>query len=114
MSCDTRARPGQSLSERKIEVREAVAKLAAALVSGRVKPVIGAQGAIAFPDWTEGRNARVTDACAYRLIMSTGSALAKAAIARAEQLAGRVVDARVIMHGAHSHDGGVTWHNHRG
>jgi hypothetical protein len=52
----------------------------------------------------------VTDACAYRRLVVSGSALAKAAIARAEQLAGRQVDRRVLAHGAHSHDGGKTWH----
>jgi hypothetical protein len=52
----------------------------------------------------------VTDACAYRRIMATNSALARAAIARAEQLSGRSVDKAAVAHGMHSHDGGVTWH----
>ena len=60
---------------------------------GRAKAIISrATGSIAFRGWVEGEQARVTDACGYRLILSTGSALAKQAIARAEQLAGRTVD----------------------
>ena len=43
---------------------------------------------MAFVGLSDDERARVTDACAYRRIMSTGSALARAAIARAEQ-AGR-------------------------
>jgi hypothetical protein len=43
--------------------------------------------------------------------MSTGSALAKAAIARAEQVAGRTVDRQAIAHGHYSHDGGRSWHH---
>lgn len=83
--------------------------LDAAIVAGRVKVKVGPQGAIAFDGWNENRN-RVTDACAYRRLMVEGSALAKNAIARAEQLAGRTVDKQVIGQGVHSHDGGQTWH----
>ena len=55
----------------------------------------------------------VTDACAYRRLMATGPALAKAAIARAEQMAGRSVDKMAVAHGHHTHDG-VHWHTHKG
>ena len=48
-------------------------------------------------------------ACAYRRIMATGSAIAKMEIARAEAMAGRGVDRRVLSQGIHSHDGGQTW-----
>jgi hypothetical protein len=40
--------------------------------------------------------------------------MARLAIQRAEQLAGRSVDRAVIGHGTHSHDGGRTWHEHKG
>ncbi len=110
MPCDTRALPNQTLTERKAEVRAAVTKLAADLAAGRVKPVIGKQGGIAFQGWSETDRARVTDACAYRTLMVTGSALAKATIARAEQLAGRAVDKKALAAGVHSHDGGHHWH----
>ena len=112
MPCDTRLLKGQTISQRKAEVRDAVAKLNREIIAGRVKPVVGPQGAIAFQRWTDEDCSAVTDACAFRMLMISGSALAKAAIARAEQLAGRSVDRRVIAHGVHSHDDGRTWHDH--
>lgn len=56
------------------------------------------------------RRARVSDVCGYRLLMATGAPLAKQAIARAEQLAGRTVSRQAVANGHHSHDGGHTWH----
>jgi hypothetical protein len=114
MPCDTRLKPKQTLQQRAEEVRRAVARLSDALASGRVKARVGPQGAIAFEGFTDAERDGVTDACAYRRLMVTGSALAKAAIARAEQIAGRSIDRRVLTHGAHSHDGGHTWHDHKG
>jgi hypothetical protein len=114
MPCDTRLKPKQTLQQRAEEVRRAVARLSEALVSGRVKVKVGSQGAIAFEGWSETERDGVTDTCAYRRLMVTGSALAKAAIARAEQVAGHSVDRRVLVHGVHSHDGGHTWHKHKG
>jgi hypothetical protein len=113
MACDTRLKPRQTLSERKAEVKQAVAKLDALLARGAVKPKVGPQGAIAFLDWLDSDREGVTDGCAYRQVMTGGSALAKAAIARAEALAGRQVDKATVAQGAHSHDGGRTWrHGH--
>jgi hypothetical protein len=114
MPCDRRLRRGQTISQRKTEIRDSVTKLAKLLAEKKVKPVIGPQGAIAFKGWTEQDRADVSDACAYRQLMVHGSALAKAEIARAEQLAGRSVNKQIIGHGAHSHDGGHTWHDHKG
>lgn len=114
MPCDTRLRRGQTISQRKQEVRDAVAKLSQRLAAKQVKPVIGPQGAIAFAGWTEDDRNGVTDACAYRQLMVHGSGLAKAEIARAEQLSGRSVNKQVVGHGAHSHDGGHSWHHHKG
>lgn len=114
MPCDTRpVRQNQTLSERKAEVRTAILKLAEALAAGRVRPVVGPQGAIAFQGWLNEDRAFVSDACAYRLVMSTGSAAAKLAIARAEQLAGRSVNRQALAQGTHGHFGpnGLTWHN---
>lgn len=110
MPCDTKAREGQTLTERKAEVRSAIAALAAALTAGRARAVIGPQGAVAFGGWQEGQTARVTDACAYRMILAGSNALAKQAIARAEALAGRGVSRQAVTAGHHSHDGGNTWH----
>jgi hypothetical protein len=110
MPCDTKFRPGQTLTERKEEVKKAVSRLDQLLASKKVKLVIGAQGAIAFAGWTEEDRGRVSDLCAYRRIMTTGSALARAEIARAEQMSGRTVNKQVIGQGVHSHDGGRTFH----
>lgn len=111
MACDTQPVKGQTLTERKAEVRDVIARLAADIVAGKVKPVVGPQGAIAFAGWTDRR--QVSDGCAYRFLMSTGSAMAKAMIARAEILAGRPVDRKVVAAGVHSHNGGASWsHGH--
>lgn len=113
MPCDTVRKPNQTLSERKAEVLKAVERLDALLKKRQVKVRIGPQGAIAFDGFDADRNG-VTDACAYRRIMATGSTLAKMEIARAEQLAGRSVNRQAVAVGAHSHDGGHTWHDHKG
>jgi len=112
MVCDTRLKRNQTIQERATEVRRAVMRLSEGLVAGRIKTIVGLQGAIAFEGFSAEDRDGITDACAYRLLMISGSSLAKAAIARAEQLAGRSVDRRVIARGAHSHDGGRTWHDH--
>jgi hypothetical protein len=112
MACDTRLKPRQTIQERAREVRAAVERLAAALASGRVRPVISAQGGVTFAGWDETSRDGVTDACAYRTIMNTGSAMSRALIERAEALAGRKIDRKVLASGHHSHDGGATWHKH--
>jgi hypothetical protein len=114
MPCDLRLKPKQTISQRADEVRRMVEKLSAGLASGRYKVVVSRQGAIAFAGLTEAERDGVTDACAYRRIMSTGSQAAKLAIMRAEQLAGVSVNRQVLAHGVHSHDSGVTWsHGHK-
>jgi hypothetical protein len=110
MPCDTKLRPKQTRAQRIAEIKKAIARLESKLAKRQVKAVVGPQGSIAFAGWVEER-AGITDACAYRRIMTTGSALARAEIARVEQLAGRSVDRRVVASGVHSHDGGVTWHD---
>lgn len=111
MPCDTKLKPRQTISERAAEVRNVVANLARALVSGKVRVRVSKEGGIAFDGLTDQERDGVTDACAYRRIMATGSALAKAKIVQAETLAGRTVDRTAIAHGLHSHDGGKTWHH---
>src|SRR5882672_1035829 len=110
MPCDTKLKPKQTIQQRAEEIRGVVARLVAGLTSGKIKPKISSQGAVAFDGLTETDRDGVTDACAYRRVMATGSSLAKAAIARAEQMAGRSVDRHALTHGHHSHDGGKTWH----
>lgn len=112
MPCDTQTLPSQTLSQRKAEVKKAVQRLAELLAANKVKARVGRQGAIAFEGWLAADRSRVSDACAYRLIMSTGTVTAKLAIARAEQLAGRSVDKQVVASGVHLH--GDHWHDHKG
>jgi hypothetical protein len=113
MPCDRKLKAGQTVQQRANDIRKAVERIGNGLANGSVKVKVGPQGAIAFVGVTEADRDGVTDACAYRRIMVSGSAFAKAAILRAEQLAGRAVDKRVIGQGAHSHDGGRTWHDHK-
>lgn len=112
MPCDTfRKNAGQSLEQRKKEVRATVGALNIALMRGRVKVVVGPQGAVSFSGWAEADRNGVTDACAYRRLMVEGSAIAKAEIAKAERLSGRSINRQVLAAGVHSHDGGQTWND---
>jgi hypothetical protein len=113
MPCDTKLKAGQSITQRKEEIRDTVARLARALVTGQVKAIVSAQGAVAFQGWTDADRNRVTDSCAYRQIMATGTAQAKLKIQAAEQLAGRTVSRQAIGNGGqglHAHNG--VWHGH--
>ena len=112
MPCDRKLKPKQTISERAKEVREAVARLSQALIAGRVKVTLGPQNAIAFQGWDETSRDGVGDVCAYRILMSTGTAMARLALE--EALGGRTVNKVAIGQGTHSHDGGRTWHSHKG
>jgi hypothetical protein len=76
-----------------------------------VKARVGPQGAIAFAGIADDERDGVTDACVYRRIMATGSALSRHMIAKAEQVAGHSVNRQVVGQGVHSHDGGGSWHS---
>jgi len=110
MPCDTRLKPRQTIQSRKAEIQKVIERLSKGLTSGAIRVKVGPQGGIAFIGLSTEERDGVTDACAYRRLMVTGSSLAKAAIARAEQLAGRTVDRMAVAQGVHSHDGGHTWH----
>lgn len=111
MPCDTiRSTPRQTVAERMAEVRSASARIAALLASKKVQVKIGPQGAVTFIGIPDQDRVGMTDACIYRRIMASGTHGAKMAIAKAEQLAGRTADKKVIAQGVHSHDGGHTWH----
>jgi hypothetical protein len=114
MPCDTKLKPKQTIQQRATEIRAMVAALAQGLASNRVRVKIGPTGGVAFEGLTDQERDGVTDACAYRRIMATGSALAKAKIAAAEALSGRSVNREAVAHGHHSHDNGATWHTHKG
>lgn len=113
MPCDTKIRRKQTLAERKEEIKTSVATIDKLISAGRVKVVVDkATGAVAFTGIDETVRADMTDACVYRRILSQGSALAKMALQRAEQMAGRRVDGGALAQGIHSHDGGATWGRH--
>jgi hypothetical protein len=112
MPCDTKTKRGQTLQQRATEVRGVVEATGRKLASGQVKVKVGPQGGVAFTGLTEIERDGVTDACLLRRLMSTGSALAKQAIERAELMAGRKVDRQVIGQGGHYH--GDVWHEHKG
>jgi hypothetical protein len=115
MPCDTRRKPGQSLDQRKAEITDFVKRLSAYLTAGKSKAVVGPTGAIAFTGIdSERADAGMTDNCAYRRIMQSGSTAAKLALQKAIALSGKAVSAQAIAHGHHSHDGGNTWHTHKG
>ncbi len=116
MPCDTRLKPRQTIKQRAEEVKKVVKKFVDGLTSGRIKTKVSPQGAVVFTGITDEERDGVTDGCAFRQIMGPqGSQLARAAIERAEALAGRKVDRKVIGAAGghvHSHDGGVTFHKH--
>lgn len=114
MPCDTKLKPRQTLQQRAVEVRRVAETLSRKLATGQVKVVIGLQGAVAFVGLAGEERDGVTDACLYRRLMATGTPMAKQAIARAEALSGRSINKEAVAHGHHSHDGGQTWHDHKG
>jgi hypothetical protein len=115
MACDTRLiSPNQTLSQRKTQVKEIVAFTDELIRKSKVRVVVDKRsGAVAFVGMTDAERGGVSDACTYRMIMASGTALAKQAIARAEQLAGRGVSRQALAAGTHSHDGGHTWSSHK-
>jgi len=114
MSCDTyRSTPQQTVSQRKQEILAVVEAVQKGLLSRRIMPRVDkTTGAIAFEGLLASQRNFVTDACIYRRIMATGSSLAKMAIQKAEQAAGRTVSRQALAAGVHSHDGGQSWGTH--
>ena len=115
MACETRLQnKNQTLTERKTQVKEIIAFTDELIRKGKIKIVVDKRsGAIAFDGMSDAERGGVSDACTYRVIMATGTVLAKQAIARAEQLAGRTVNRQALTNGTHSHDGGATWSSHK-
>lgn len=110
MPCDTRLKAGQTISQRADEVRRAVERLSQGLAAGRIKVKIGPQGAVAFEGFTDVERDGVTDNCAYRRLLVSGSALAKSKLTLAEHMAGRQIDKTAVAQGWHQH--GSKWHKH--
>ena len=108
MPCDSRLATGQTLAQRMTEVERALKRLETYLATGSVKVQIGPTGSIAFTGWKD--NDRLSDTCAYRALSLTSSWALKQAVAKAEAMSGRKVNARAVAAGHHSHDGGGSWH----
>jgi hypothetical protein len=111
MPCDRILQKDETLTMRKESIRKKTEELERGLASGKIKVRIGPQGAVAFEDWAD--RGQISDNCAYRRIMAKGSAMARMKVADAEQLAGRSVSKKMVAQGAHSHDGGASWHSHK-
>jgi len=110
MPCDTKLKPNQTITQRKLEITEVVDRIQKGLVNRSIRMQLSKDGAVAFVGIADADKNNVTDACIYRRIMATGGALAKAKLAAAQALLGKPV----VTNGAHSHDGGKTWHdNHK-
>lgn len=114
MPCDTRLKLNQTVKQRVAEVQKAIVRINDLVAARKALVKVGPQGAIAFQGIPDDVRDGVTDGCIYRRLMVSGSALARQQIERAEILAGRKVDKKVIGIGVHSHDGGATWHDHKG
>jgi len=112
MACEASRLPNQTLAERISEVKTAVQQIDAMIASRKVGVKVGPQGAVTFTGISDSDRRRITDACVYRMVMNSGSAGAKMAIARAEQLAGVKVSRKTLAAGVHSHDGGKNWSTH--
>jgi hypothetical protein len=110
MPCYTKTLKNQSLQSRQKEIEAALKRLESYLQTGTVTAQIGPQGAIVFKGW--GDRDGVTDVCAYRSLSLSNSWALKQAVARAEVMSGKKVNAQAIASGLHSHDGGHTWSAH--
>jgi len=111
MPCDTVLKKGQTQAQRAAEVKKAVDRLKAAVETGQAKIKIGPQGAVTFEAQGLERDG-ITDACAFRRLVTENSWEFRKALATAETAAGRQVDQRMVAAGWHSHDGGATWGKH--
>lgn len=114
MACDLRLAPRQTLTERKEEVKKTLTQLERLIASGQVVVRVGSEGlgkgAVAFKGWADSERAGISDACALRLLLVSGSASTKLKLAQAQQMAGASFNRQTLAHGVHSHDGGSTWH----
>lgn len=110
MPCDSYLKPEQTPQQRAREILDGVKRVDTLIASRKVQVKVGPQGAITFVGLTDKERDGMTDVCIYRRLVRSGSAAARMAITRAEQMAGRTVDRKVVAQGIHSHDGGQTWH----
>jgi hypothetical protein len=115
MACDSRIyRRDQTLAERKVEVKKALTALEKLIASGQVNIRIGTEGigkgAVVLKGWSDAERVGITDACAIRLLMLSGTATTKLKLAAAQQQFGTSINRQTLGAGVHSHDGGLSWH----
>ena len=111
MPCDTyRAAPEQTLTQRKTQVQEIMARVTVLLAKRQIKPVVDRKtGAITFDGIPSVLRQGVSDACIYRRLIAGRNPVAAAELQRAEAAAGRPVNRQALAQGIHSHDGGASW-----
>jgi hypothetical protein len=107
MACYATLASNQTLAQRTTQVERALQRLEFYLKTGQVKINIGTSGAIVFSGW--GDRDGLSDTCAYRSLSVSSSWALKQAVARAEAMSGRKVNAQAVAAGVHSHDGGRTF-----
>ena len=109
MPCYRVKKKGQTEVQRKAEVKKRMTQVDKLIAARKVQMKVGPQGAITFIGLSDEDRDGLTDVCIYNTLTKTGSAAVRMALARAEQLAGRSIDRKVIAAGIHSHDEGRTW-----
>ena len=111
MPCDTRRLDSLTPEQRFKQIRDSVSKLGTLLQSGKVSVKVDrATGAVAFINWSKEDRADISDVCAVRRLLAKNDVAFKAALAKAEAVAGRKLAVAAVGAGIHSHDGGKTWH----
>lgn len=113
MACDTRRVANQTPVQRKKQIADVLDRLNKALTVGEVGIVIDRMtGAVAFKGAAFLQDNSISDTCAYRKLLASGSSAFRMALVKAEALAGRKPNENAIAAGVHSHDGGKTWGSH--
>jgi len=110
MACLASVSQGQTLTQRMSQVEKALSRLEQYLTQGRVRLVIGVNGALAFQGWADRDG--ISDVCAARSMSATSSWAFRQAVLKAEAMSGRKVNMKAVAAGMHSHDGGHTFGKH--
>jgi hypothetical protein len=110
MPCFTQLKPNQTKQQRASEVKHAAELIDKLIASKRVQIKVGKQGAVAFVGIPDNVRDGMTDTCVFNALKNSRSAATRIAFQKAQQLAGRPIDTKMVAQGVHSHDGGVTWH----
>jgi hypothetical protein len=105
MVCTTLLKPRQTAAQRLAEVAKKMRQLDTLVASGRLKMQVKA-GKPVFSGISEADRDGISDVCIFHTLSNTGSAATRMALARAEQLQGKV-----SRQGVHTHDG-VTFNAH--